>query len=176
MYFFLAKQLKTKMTKKITLKKDQRREIILEQPGDYLVELAGPGAEADIRGSFQAADKDNLNISVVIHHKSPHTSAKTMLRGVAADHARIKFTGRIIIDPGCEDSNSFLTERVLLLSEHSKAECIPDLEIYTDDVRCSHAASVSKIPEEHVFYLMSRGIERSKAEKLIVEGFLHLED
>ncbi|MCA9369371.1 SufD family Fe-S cluster assembly protein, partial [Candidatus Woesebacteria bacterium] len=66
------------------------------------------------------------------------------------------------------------TERVLLLSDTATAETVPDLEILTDDVKCSHAASVSRIPEEQIFYLQSRGIERSTAEDMIVEGFLAL--
>jgi Fe-S cluster assembly protein SufD len=60
----------------------------------------------------------------------------------------------------------------LLLSDNAKAEAIPDLEILTDDVKCSHAASISRIPESQLFYLMSRGIPRSAAEDLIVNGFL----
>jgi Fe-S cluster assembly scaffold protein SufB len=93
---------------------------------------------------------------------------------VATDQAQIKFVGRIIIDKDCGDSNSFLTERILLLSDQAKAEAVPDLEIKTDDVKCSHAASISRIPEEHLFYLMSRGLQRSAAEQMVVDGFLSL--
>jgi len=80
--------------------------------------------------------------------------------------------GRIIIDPECGNSNSLLTERILLLSDTASADAIPELEILTDDVKCSHAASVSRIPEEHIFYLMSRGISRKEAEEMVIEGFL----
>ena len=82
--------------------------------------------------------------------------------------------GKIIIDENCGDSSSFLTERVLLLSDKAKAEAIPDLEIKTDDVQCSHAASISSISEEHLFYLETRGIGREKAEEMVVDGFLNL--
>lgn len=113
-------------------------------------------------------------MTVIIHHQAPHTRANTTLRGVARDRAQIRFVGRIIIDEACGDSNSFLTERILLLSDQAKAEAVPDLEIKTDDVKCSHAASISRIPEEHLFYLMSRGIPQLQAENLIIEGFLDL--
>lgn len=157
-----------------TISKDTHKEIILEKPGKYLVELVGPGAEATISGVWDARGADNISVEVVIHHKSPNTLANTVLHGVGRDQAMVRFVGRIIIDPDCGNSNSFLTERVLLLSDEAKAETIPDLEILTDDVKCSHAASISRIPEAQLFYLQSRGIARATAEDMIVEGFLAL--
>jgi len=148
------------------------KEIQLKKPGEYLVELLGPGAEVKIFGAFEAEKKEQVAVTVIIHHRAPHTRATTTLRGVGRDEAGIKFVGRIIIDEHCGDSNSFLTERILLLSDQAKAEAVPDLEIKTDDVKCSHAASISRIPEEHIFYLMSRGLSQRVAEELIIEGFL----
>ncbi len=162
--------------KKIVVGKDEFREVVIEKPGEYLVVLAASGAEAEIKGAFVADGKANFEVSVVVHHQAPHTQAKTMLRAVGKDTAKLKLAGRIIVDKKCSNINSFLTERVLLLSPTAVAECIPDLEIESDDVRCSHAASITKIPEEHLFYLMSRGLDRSEAEKMIVEGFLSLDD
>jgi Fe-S cluster assembly protein SufD len=160
--------------KTFTVKKDEHKEIKLTKPGQYTVELVGPGAEANLVSVFQTKGKENLELSVIIHHKSPHTRAETTMKGVARDQSRIKFSGKIIIDPDCGGSQSFLTERILLLSPEAKAEAVPDLEILTDDVRCSHAASVSNIPEEHIFYLQARGLNRAKAEEMIVEGFLSI--
>lgn len=150
----------------------QKKTIALDTPGEYVVELVGEGAEVSITGFFQAKNLDQQKISVIIHHKAPQTLANTVLKGTAEDAALLSFTGRIIIDKNCGQSNSFLTERILLLSEKARAEAVPDLEILSDDVSCSHAASISHIPEEQVFYLMSRGIGRKKAEEMIVEGFL----
>jgi Fe-S cluster assembly protein SufD len=156
-----------------SVKKDQQKEIIIDAPGEYMVELVGEGAEAVIGGVFETSGKNSAEVTVIIHHKAPHTQATTTLKGAARDASTIKFTGRIIIDPDCGDSHSFLTERILLLSDTARGEAIPDLEIHTDDVSCSHAASISSIPEEQLFYLMSRGISREVAEGLIVEGFLN---
>ena len=150
--------------------------ILLEEAGEYHVFLSEPGAEVSLRGAFDISGNDICHVKVVIHHKAPHTRASTMLRGVGRDQSKITFEGRIIIDKDCGDSNSFLTERIILLSDQAKAEAIPDLEILTDDVKCSHAASISRIPEDHLFYLMSRGIPKQQAEDMIVEGFLSLED
>ncbi len=146
----------------------------IKGPGTYEFTLIKPGAELTVAGAFLAEDADQINVTVIIHHKAPNTRAETILKGVGKDRSKISFTGRIIIDPDCGNSNSFLTERVLLLSEQATAEAVPDLEILTDDVKCSHAASISRIPEEHLFYLMSRGIPWSQAVVRIVEGFLEL--
>lgn len=157
-----------------TVAQDERKEIRLAESGEYTVFLTGANAEADIAGAFAVEGSDKADVTIIIHHQAPHTRANTTLRGVARDQAQVRFVGRIIIDEDCGDTNSFLTERILLLSDQAKAEAVPDLEIKTDDVKCSHAASISRIPEEHLFYLMSRGISRREAEELIIEGFLAL--
>lgn len=153
---------------------NEKKQFTIEKSGEYLVKLVGSGAEVEIAGALQAKGKEKIDVTVVIHHQAPHTRANTTLRGVGDDNATVRFVGRIKIDEKCGDTNSFLTERILLLSNDAKAEAIPDLEILSDDVKCSHAASISRIPEEHLFYLMSRGINRKQAEALVVEGFLNL--
>lgn len=160
--------------KKFKIEKDQKQTIKITESGDYLVELVGQGAEAEIYGSFLAENSDSIDINVTIHHKAKNTLANTTLRGVGRDNSKIRFFGRIIIDPECGNSNSFLTERVLLLSENARAEAVPVLEILTDDVKCSHAASVTQIPEQQLFYLMSRGVPKKQAEDLIITGFLEV--
>jgi len=162
------------ISKTITIPANTISKFVIPKSGYYVVELVGPGAEAVISGAFNVEKSDTAEVTVIIHHQAPHTRANTTLRGVARDSAQVKFVGRIIIDENCGDTNSFLTERILLLSDQAKAEAVPDLEIKSDDVKCSHAASISKIPDEHLFYLMSRGIPRRQAEELIVEGFLQV--
>lgn len=160
------------MLKKFTITEPTNDTIIIAEPGEYQVFLTKAGAEIEIKGSFNVTGKDECVVTVIIHHQAPHTRANTTLRGVGRDQAKVKFVGRIIIDEACGDSNSFLTERILLLSDQAHAEAVPDLEIKTDDVKCSHAASISHIPQDHLFYLMSRGIAKKQAEDLIVDGFL----
>jgi len=158
------------------VEKDEHKVIELTNPGEYEVLLVGEGAQVTVGGRFTAEGTERLEVSIILSHQAKHTRAETVLKGVAKDSAYLKFTGRIIIDKNCADTNSFLTERILLLSDTARAEAIPDLEIKTDDVKCSHAASISRIPEEQLFYLMSRGISRSHAEALIVDGFLQIPD
>lgn len=147
-------------------------QITISQSGEYLVTLDKPGASVNLVGVFSAHGSEKIAVSVLIHHRSPHTRAETTLKAVGADHAQVRFVGKIIIDEKCPDSQSFLTERVLLLDPTARAEAIPELEILTDDVRCSHAASVSTVSKEHLFYLQSRGIPSGQARSMIVEGFL----
>ena len=159
--------------KKFTVKKNQHKKINIPGSGKFTVELVGQGAEATIEGRFETKDKDRLNVELIIHHRAGHTCANTTLKAVAADQSQVVIKGKIVIDEGCPQANSFLTERVLLLSDQAKAETVPDLEILSDDVKCSHAASISQIPEEQIFYLMSRGVSQIDAKRLIVEGFLN---
>ncbi|MEN8253138.1 MAG: SufD family Fe-S cluster assembly protein [Patescibacteria group bacterium] len=156
----------------IQITKDKEKRIKIKKSGDYLIELNSKGAEAIISGSFLVNKSNDLNINLIIHHKAPNTRAETSLKAVGKDRARIKLVAKIVVDKNCNGVNSFLTERVLLLSDKARAEAIPDLEIESDDVKCSHAASVSSISEKQIFYLMSRGISKQKAEEMIVEGFL----
>lgn len=158
----------------IIVKKNERKEIKIERSGLYEIQIVGIGAHAEIKGVFAAEKKEQIDVEILIIHKAPHTTANTTLKGVAKDESRIRFLGRIIIDPNCGDVNSFLEERILLLSEKAKAEAIPELEILSDDVKCSHAATISNIPKEHLFYLQSRGLSKAKAEELIIEGFLEV--
>lgn len=148
------------------------QEIILDESGKYIVEITAPRAEAMIIGKFLTKGDDKIDIDLTIVHKAAHTRAKTMLKGVAEDQSSIRLFGRIIIEENCGDTQSFLEERILLLSDKAKAEAVPELEIKTDDVKCSHAASISRIPEEHLFYLESRGIPLKLASNMIVAGFL----
>lgn len=152
--------------------RNEHHTVTIETPGTYEVFLNGEGAEATIKGVFAVAGTETAEVILIIRHQAPNTLSKTLLKGVARDKARISFTGRIIVEEDCHNTNAFLTERILLLSDTATAEAIPELEILTDDVKCSHAASVSYIPESQLFYLMSRGIPRSTAEELIVAGFL----
>lgn len=148
------------------------RKVHITKSGDYRVEIKNSGDEVEIVGLFHAKGSDDININLTIVHQAPHTRANTILKGVAEGKSKIRFFGRIIIEENCGDTQSFLEERILLLSDTAKAEAVPELEILTDDVKCSHAASISRIPEEHLFYLESRGIPKERAEGMVVEGFL----
>lgn len=157
------------------VQKHQQKNIPLTESGEYVVELLGEGAHAEIHAAFLAQKEEKIDIHLTIVHKVGRTSAKTMLKGVALDRSQIRFFGRIKIEKNCPMTTSFLEERILLLSDQAKAEAVPELEILSSDVKCSHAASISRIPAEHLFYLQSRGLSAQTAQQEIVDGFLQKE-
>lgn len=156
----------------ILIGRDEDKTVSIDAPGTYEIRLQGAGARAHVRGSVRLDGNAVAHICVLISHEAPHTYSDTLLKGIATDTAQLHFTGKIKVAEHCPDTNAFLTERILLLSDTAGAHAVPDLEILTDDVKCSHAASISHIPDEHLFYLMSRGLTRQAAQELIVEGFL----
>lgn len=144
----------------------------LTESGVYEVHLVAPGADVEILGGWNLKNKETVTVDLKIVHRAPHTRSNTVLRAVARDHAHATLNGTIIVEPSAPNTNAFLTENVLLLSPTAVAQAVPNLEIRTDAVKCSHAATVSPIPESQIFYLQSRGLTREKAEELIVAGFL----
>lgn len=147
---------------------------ISDKTGDLEIILDKEGMELEIVGKFQTRGSEIMALNIRIIHRAPHTTASTTLKGVVWDSSQLKLSGTIIIEKLAQQTQSFLRENILLLSPKAKAEAIPNLEILANDVKCSHAATISNISEEQVFYLMSRGLTRKKAEEVIVEGFLHL--
>ena len=146
--------------------------ISVNVPGEYLYVLSKPDIELTLSARFEVVGSEQQKVCITIHHKAPRTVARTSLRGTSADRAKLTLFGRIIIDPRCPQSNSFLEERILLLSPNARGEAVPELEILTDDVKCSHAASISSLDKNQLFYLQSRGLKMKLAEKLLVESFL----
>jgi Fe-S cluster assembly protein SufD len=123
-------------------------------------------------GAFHLVGSEQLNINVTIIHDAPHTSAQTLIKVVLDDSASVVLNGTIIVKKNAQQTNSFLAENVLILSNRAKAQAIPNLEIEADDVKCSHAATVANIDEESMFYLQSRGVNKVQAKKMIADGFL----
>lgn len=148
------------------------RVVKISESGKYRVDLLGEGTHVDVLGVFRGRGRDEIEIEIEVVHKAKNTSANTHIRGVVGDQAQARVVGMIRVLPKAQKTNSFLAEKVLLLSDGARAEVVPNLEIEADDVKCSHAATVGKIDEEQMFYLMSRGLSRETAEAMIVEGFL----
>lgn len=157
--------------KKYNINKTGQHDILLANPGEYEINIKAAGAEVTIV-SLQKIVDEKTQVKVIINHLAPHSLANTKLKGVVRGKGQLSLYGKIYIANNCPGVRSFLTERVLLLDKLAKAEAVPDLEILSDDVSCSHAATISPIDELQLFYLMSRGISRNQAEDFIVDGFL----
>lgn len=135
--------------------------------------LPGNGATTDFNGIYFMQGKQHLDVDCLMHHVGLSTSGDLLLHGALKDKGRSIFTGLIKIEPTAQQTNSYLKNENLILDPSARADTIPTLEIDANDVRASHGATIGKIDEEYVFYLMSRGISRPTAVRMVVEGFFH---
>ena len=133
--------------------------------------LNGEGASAEVIGLMCGNEKQHLEICSLTQHVAPHTTADILLKGCAYDQAKIIFQGMIRIEKTAQQTESYMANHNLVLSEKAHAESIPRLEIEADDVKASHGATVGQVDEEQLFYLETRGIQGRDAEQLLVEGF-----
>jgi Fe-S cluster assembly protein SufD len=106
-------------------------------------------------------------------HAAVNCTSDLLYKGALRDRSRGVYSGWVHVRPGAQKTNAMQTNRNIILSDSAFARSIPNLEIEADDVRCGHAASVGPVEEEQLFYLMSRGIPRAEAERLIVFGFFN---
>jgi Fe-S cluster assembly protein SufD len=139
---------------------------------DLNAQLLGPGANSDMLGlSFGEGDQ-HFDHSTSQDHVAPNAKSDLLYKGALDGRARSVFRGIIKVHKGAQGTDAYQTNRNLLLSPHARADSLPNLEIEADDVRCSHGATVGQLDQEHLFYLMSRGLSRTQAERLVVLGFL----
>lgn len=155
-------------------KPNTTNQLNLSKPGKYRVELTQEGIEVNINGVFQAKNKDQLEVEIIIVHQAKRTTSHTNLRGIVDNQAFLSLLGTIVVESSAKLTNAFLTEKILLLSEKSKAVAVPNLEISTDEVKCSHAATISTLSEDQLFYIQSRGLNQKTAKKMLIDGFLSL--
>ena len=135
------------------------------------VVLEGAGANAKMLGLAFTDARQHLDVSTAQEHVSPHTSSDLLYRTVLKDRAQTAWGGNIYVYPSANHTDAYQKNDNLLLSERAHADTLPGLEIQAHEVRCTHGATAGKIDAEQVFYLMSRGLPYTEAEKLIVDGF-----
>ena len=138
---------------------------------DIAVSLAGEGAGASLNGLYMAEGRQHVDHHTSIDHQQPHTTSAEYYKGVLAGHARGVFDGKVVVREGAQKTDACLTNKNLLLSEHAEMDTKPELQIYADDVKCSHGATVGQLDEDALFYLRSRGIESSQAAALLTYAF-----
>ncbi len=135
------------------------------------VELDGRGSFARMSGLFFANKRQHFDLDTQQNHNAPDTVSDLLYKGALKDKARSVWQGLIKAQKDSQRIDGFQANRNLLLEKSARADSIPGLEIEADDVRCTHASTVGQIDEREVFYLMSRGIQRETAVKMVVEGF-----
>ncbi len=135
------------------------------------INLDAPGANARMSGFYFADGNQHLDHDTQQNHLAPNTTSDLLYKGALMDESRSVWQGMIYVAPGAIGTDGYQANRNLILSKEARADSIPGLEILADDVRCTHGATVGKIDETELFYLLSRGIPREEAEELIVTGF-----
>ncbi len=133
--------------------------------------LSGQGAEGRMSGFYFADGDQHLDHYTQQNHLAPDTTSDLLYKGALVDRSRSVWRGMIYVAPGAQKTDGYQANRNLILSEKARADSIPGLEILADDVRCTHGATVGQLEEEPVYYLMSRGLPREQAERLVVDGF-----
>jgi Fe-S cluster assembly protein SufD len=135
-------------------------------------DLQGRGADGRVTGAYVGHGRQHIDYDTTQEHAAPDTTSDLAFRGILRDKATAVWSGMIRVDPDAQRTDAFQESRNLLLSDGAHADAIPGLEIEANDVRCTHAATVSKIDPEQLFYIRSRGIDQEEAERLLVGGFL----
>jgi Fe-S cluster assembly protein SufD len=133
--------------------------------------LAEPGGFSELLGVFFADEEQHFDHRSVQDHVASNCTSDLLYKGALLDRSRAVYSGWVHVRPDAQKTIAMQTSRNMVLSEHAKADAIPNLEIEANDVRCGHAASVGPVEEETLFYLQSRGIPRDEAERLVVTGF-----
>jgi Fe-S cluster assembly protein SufD len=133
--------------------------------------LAGEGSECLINGLFVGDGRQHLDNYMHVEHASPHCSSRQFYNGILDGHAHGVFHGRIVVHKDAQKTDAKQTNRNLLLSDDAQIDTKPQLEIYADDVKCTHGATIGQIEENALFYLRSRGIDEPAARRLLLLAF-----
>lgn len=138
---------------------------------DIHVTLDGQGAEVTLNGLYLVEGREHVDFHTRIDHAKPSTRSRELYKGVLNGAGRGVFNGKVVVHKGAQKADAALSNKNLLLSKHAEANTKPELEIYADDVACSHAATVSQLDEHEIFYLRSRGIDKQVALGLLTYAF-----
>ena len=136
------------------------------------VDMEGPGAEAYISGIYLCPGAEEVSIRTDVNHKVPHCVSRQLFKGIAGGTAKTGFYGKIIVAQDAQKTEAYQENHNLLISDSARMDTRPQLEIYADDVKCSHGATVGRLNEDEQFYMRSRGIPESEAMTLQMLSFI----
>jgi Fe-S cluster assembly protein SufD len=139
---------------------------------DLNARLLGPGSNSDMLGLYFGDEDQHFDFNTSQDHVAPNAGSDLLYKGALDDRSRAVFRGIIRVHKGAQRTDAYQKIRNILLSPDARADSLPNLEIEADDVKCSHGATVGELDAEAKFYLMSRGMNQTQAERLVVLGFL----
>jgi len=145
------------------------------------VHLVGEGAEANVYGAYVCGAEEKVKIAVDMYHDVPHCNSRQLFKGIAGGVSKVDFYGKIIVAQDAQRTEAYQENHNILLTDGAKVDTKPQLEIYADDVKCSHGATIGRLNEEEQFYMRSRGISLEDAKVLQMISFIapvleHVED
>lgn len=140
---------------------------------DYQCNMRGEGAHMDLNGVYLPRNRQLIDYHTNIEHCVPHCTSNEVFRGIIGDSAKAVFNGRIHIHPQAQKTLAELSNKNLLTSPRAEINTKPELEIYADDVKCAHGATIAQLDKTSMFYLMSRGISEADARSMLSFGFIN---
>ena len=140
---------------------------------DLGVELVGEQAHCDMLGLYNPVGVQHVDNHTTMTHGAENCTSRELYKGVLEQRSRAVFHGRIVVRPGAQKTDAAQTNNNLLLSRHAEIDSKPQLEIYADDVKCSHGATVGQIDADALFYLRSRGLDEARARTLLTFAFVN---
>jgi len=129
-------------------------------------------SSAFINGVINLKDKQHHEIKTNVNHLAENTKSYQLIKSVLNDNSKGIYQGKIFVDPRAQKTDGYQLSKAILLNENSEFNAKPELEIYADDVKCSHGSTSGSLDDDAIFYLMSRGISKKSAYKLLINGFL----
>jgi Fe-S cluster assembly protein SufD len=139
---------------------------------EWDIRLDGKSACAELTGAYLVAGQQHCDNTLVIRHRAPQTACRQIFKGAVNDRAHAVFQGQIVVEPQAQKADGHQLSRALVLSDEAEVDQKPSLEIFADDVKCSHGASIGHLDRDALFYCLSRGIAEATARRLLVEGFV----
>ncbi|MCR4824743.1 MAG: SufD family Fe-S cluster assembly protein [Bacteroidales bacterium] len=136
------------------------------------IDLAGPGASLDLAGLYLCPEAGQVDLRVLVRHAVGGCSSRQLFKGIVGGTARVCFDGLIYVAPDAQKTEAYQENHSLLLSDTARVESRPQLEIYADDVQCSHGATTGYLNPDELFYMRSRGIPEAQARHLQMQAFL----
>ena len=140
---------------------------------EFNVKLSGEGASCELNGAYLVDGCQKIKTNVMMNHLVPECYSKQLFKGILDNDARATFTGRIVVAKDAQKTEAYQANHNLLISPSAKAYAQPQLEIYADDVKCSHGATSGRLDENALFYMRSRGIGEGEAKILQQQAFVH---
>ena len=136
------------------------------------VNLNGVGADCNVSGTFLMRGQEHCDTTTLIEHVAPETNSREIFKGILDDESRGVFQGKILVHKDAQRINGHQLSKTLLLSNGAEMDAKPELEIYADDVKCSHGATTGQLDETSMFYMRSRGIPEPLARELLMQSFI----